>query len=145
MNARVTVGLISGLILLAGCDMGLDDPSNKYEQLNIETKALLEVLRKITDEESAKANLAALEESAGKVRDIQKRINEAAAARAEKKKGGGMGMVTNASQEKQFRYTGDSARRQVDRIREADSKAGAIVDKAVEGIEFPDPPAEVML
>jgi hypothetical protein len=145
MNARVTGGLVCGLVLLAGCDMGLDDPSNKYEQLNIETKTLLEVLRKITDEASANANLADLEEAAGKVRDIQKKINESAAARAEKKKGGGMGIVTNASQAKQFRYTGDSARRQVVRIREADAKAGAIVDKAVEGIEFPDPPPEAML
>jgi hypothetical protein len=145
MGARVVGGLVCGLILVAGCDMGWDDPSNKYEQLNIETKTLLEVLRKITDEESANANLADLEEAAGKVRDIQTRINEAEQARAEKKKGGGMGMITNASQAKQFQYTGDSARRQVDRIREADPKAGAIVDKAVEGIEFPDPPAETML
>ncbi len=155
MNVRVTSGLVAagsrvavvicGLIVLAGCDLGLSDTSNRYEQLNEETKALNAVLQKISDEASANANLAALEEAAGKVRDTQSRIREAEEARAEKKKGGGMGMITNARQASQFRYTGDAARRTVERIRQADAKAGAIVDKAVEGIEFPEPPPEVAL
>jgi hypothetical protein len=145
MKARLIGGFVCGLLVLAGCDMGLDDPANKYEQLNIETKTLLEVLRKINDEASATENLADLEDAAGKVRDIQRRINDAEEARAQKKKGGGMARITNASQAKQFQFVGDSARRQVERIRQADPKAGAIVDKAVEGIEFPDPPPEAML
>jgi hypothetical protein len=132
--------VICGLIALAGCDLGLADTSNRYEQLNLETKALNEVLRQISDEASANANLAALEEAAGKVRETQGRIREAEEARAEKKKGGGMGRIANARQASQFQYTGDAARRQVERIREADAKSGAIVDKAVEGIEFPELP-----
>ena len=94
----------------------------------------------VTDEASAKANQVALEEAAGKVRDVQTKIREKEEAKAAKGSGGGMGMVTNARQAGLFQQTGDAARRQVERIREADPKAGAIVDKAVEGIEFPEPP-----
>jgi hypothetical protein len=39
-----------------------------------------------------------------------------------------------------WEQTGDGARRQVDRVRENDAKAGAIVDKALEGVVFPQPP-----
>ena len=64
---------------------------------------------------------------------------------ATKNKKGGMGRIANFRQASLFQQTGDSARRQVERIREADPKAGAIVDKAVDGIEFPAPPPEVSL
>lgn len=137
--------VICGLIVLAGCDMGLEDSSNRYEQLNLETKKLIEVLRQFSDEASANAHLAELEEVAGNVRVIQQRIRDAEEERAGKKKGGGMGRITNFRQAGLFQQTGDAARRQVERIREADAKVGAIVDKAVEGIEFPEPPPEVAL
>jgi hypothetical protein len=136
--------MFCGLIVLAGCDMGLEDSSNRYETLNLETKTLIEVLRKISDEKSANENLASLEESAGKIRDIQGRIRDAEEARAGKKKGG-MGRIANARQASLFQQTGDAARRQVERIRAENVKAGAIVDKAVAGIEFPEPPPEVAL
>lgn len=138
------VVVLGGIVGLAGCDLGLEQSANRYEQLNIETKKLLEVLREINSEETAKTHQAALEEAAGKVREVQAEIREAEAKGAEKK-GGGMGRITNYRQANLFRQTGDSARRQIDRIREADRKAGEIVDKAVEGIEFPPPPMEATL
>lgn len=145
LNRRSLALIVCGLIVFAGCDLGLDDPSNRYEQLNIETKEIITVLRKINNEESANANLAELEVVAGKIRDTQTKIREAEEAKAEKGKGGGMGAFTNARQASLFQDSGDNARRLVEGIRAADPKAGAIVDKAVEGIEWPAPPPESAL
>jgi hypothetical protein len=138
----VSAAGLAVLLAAAGCDLGLEQSSNRYEQLNIETKQLTDVLEKIEDEESAKKNQAALEEAADKVRDVQKRIAEAEEKRAKKGGGGGMGAVTNFRQASLFQQTGDAARRQTERIRAVDPKAGAIVDKAMEGIELPPPPME---
>jgi hypothetical protein len=121
----------------------LEQSSNRYEQLNIETKKLTDILEQINDEASAKAHLAELEEAADRVRDVQKRIADAAAKRAEKGGGSGMGNITNFRQASLFEQTGDAARRQTERIRYADDKAADIVDKAMEGIELPPPPMEV--
>jgi len=132
-----------GLLALAGCDLGMEQSSNRYEQLNIETKKLTDILEQIENEASAKKHLAELEEAADKVRDVQKRIADAEEKRAKKVSGGGMGNITNFRQASLFQQTGDAARRQTERIREADAKAGDIVDKAMEGIELPPPPLEV--
>jgi hypothetical protein len=139
---RVGRLLVFGLLIVAGCDIGMEQSANRYEQLNIETKKLIEVLRQITDEATAKQHLSALEEAAQNVRDVQQRIRQREEEKAAKG-GGGMGNVTNFRQASLFQQTGDAARRQVERIREADEKAGAIVDKAVEGIAFPEPPEEM--
>jgi hypothetical protein len=130
---------IAVIIIMAGCDMGLKQTSNRYEQLNIEGKKLLEVLRKIDDEASAKAQQSELEASGENLRDIQGRIIAAQEKKA-KEGGGGMGRITNFRQAGLWEQTGDAARRQVERIREKDAKAGAIVDKALEGVVFPEPP-----
>jgi hypothetical protein len=135
--------VIASIILAAGCDMGLKDSSNRYEQLNIEGKKLLEVLRKITDEASAKEQQSELETHGDSLRDIQERILAAQEKKA-KEGGGGLGRVTNYRQANLWEQTGDAARRQVERIREGDAKAGAIVDKALEGVVFPEPAMETM-
>jgi hypothetical protein len=87
--------------------------------------------------------LAELEVAADAMRDVQKRIADAEAKRAEKGSSGGMGNVTNFRQASLFQQTGDTVRRHMERIREADMKAGDIVDKAMEGIELPPPPMEI--
>ena len=135
--------VIAGIILITGCDMGLKESSNRYEQLNIEGKKLLDVLKTITDEASANANQSALEESGDNLRDIQERILASEEKKA-KEGGGGMGRITNHRQAGLWEQTGDAARRQVERIRKEDAKAGAIVDKALEGVEFPEPAMETM-
>jgi hypothetical protein len=135
--------VIAGSILITGCDMGLKESSNRYEQLNIEGKKLLDVLKTITDEASAKANQSALEESGDNLRDIQDRILASEEKKANEG-GGGMGRITNYRQAGLWEQTGDAARRQVERIREEDAKAGAIVDKALEGVVFPEPAMETM-
>jgi hypothetical protein len=134
---------IAGIIFITGCDMGLKESSNRYEQLNIEGKKLLDVLKKITDEATAKANQSALEESGDNLRDIQERILASEAKKA-KEGSGGMGRITNYRQAGLWEQTGDAARRQVERIRDEDAKAGAIVDKALEGVVFPEPAMETM-
>lgn len=134
---------IAGTIFISGCDMGLKESSNRYEQLNIEGKKLLDVLKKITDEASAKANQPALEEHGESLRDIQERILASEEKKA-KEGGGGMGRITNYRQAGLWEQTGDAARRQVERIREEDAKAVAIVDKALEGVVFPEPAMETM-
>jgi hypothetical protein len=134
---------IMGMIIMAGCDMGMKQSANRYEQLNIEGKKLIDVLRKITDEASAKANQAELEASGENLRDIQARILAAQEKKA-KEGGGGMGGVANFRQAGIWEQTGDSARRRVEAIREKDAKAGAIVDKALEGVVFPEPPPETI-
>ncbi|HJQ78417.1 MAG TPA: hypothetical protein VJ828_00605 [Lacipirellulaceae bacterium] len=135
--------MIAGIILITGCDMGLKESSNRYEQLNIEGKKLLDVLKTITDEASANANQSALEESGDNLRDIQERILASEEKKA-KEGGGGMGRITNYRQAGLWEQTGDAARRQVERIRKEDAKAGAIVDKALEGVVFPEPAMETM-
>ena len=135
---RSVILAVLGIVFLAGCELGLEQSANRYEQLNLEMKKLLDVLRQITDEASAKAHQAELEESGEELRDIQARILAAAEKKA--KEGGGMGRLTNYRQASIFQQTGDSARRQVERIREADSKAGDILDKALSGVQFPEPP-----
>jgi hypothetical protein len=134
---------IAGIVILAGCDMGLKQSSNRYEQLNIEGKKLLEVLRKIDNETSAKAQQSELEASGENLRDIQERILAAQEKKA-KEGGGSMGVVANFRQANLWEQTGDAARRQVEWIREKDAKAGAIVDKALEGVVFPEPPPEMI-
>jgi hypothetical protein len=141
MVDRLGAAAILAVFILTGCDMGMEQSSNRYEQLNIETKKLNEILEKVTDEASAKANQPALVQAADGVRDVQKRIADAEAKRAEKG-GGGMGNITNFRQASLFEQTGDAARRHTERIRNADPKAGEIVDKAMEGIELPPPPME---
>ena len=135
--------VIASVVMLAGCDMGLKQSANRYEQLNIEGKKLLEVLRKVSDEASAKANQSELETLGENLRDIQGRIRAAQEKKA-KEGGGGMGVVANFRQAGIWEQTGDAARRQVDAIRETDAEAGAIVDKALEGVEFPEPPPEMI-
>jgi len=130
-----------GMLALAGCDLGLEKSANRYEQLNIETKELNEILRQVNDEASAKAHQGEMEEAADEVRDVQERIAEVEAKRAERG-GGGMGNVTNFRQASLFEQIGDATRRHKERIREADEKAGDIVDKALEGIELPPPPMD---
>jgi hypothetical protein len=141
MNTGMRQCLITlvGMIMIAGCDMGMEKSSNRYEQLNIEGRKLLEILRQITDEASAKAHQSELEEVGENLRGIQERIVAAEEKRA-KEGGGGMGRITNFRQAGMWEQTGDAARRQVDRVRENDAKAGAIVDKALEGVVFPQPP-----
>jgi len=116
----------------AGCDMGLDKPANRYEYLAQQTIKLLNVLRQVTDEASAKAHAAELEELAASIREIQAGITKS------EKDTGGMLVATNFSQANRWRQTADNARRQAERIREKDAKAGAIVDKAIEGVIFPE-------
>jgi hypothetical protein len=77
------------------------------------------------------------------MRDVQKRIADADEKRAKKGSGGGMGNITNFRQASLFQQAGDAARRQTERIRTADAKAGDIVDKAMEGIKLPPPPMEM--
>ena len=131
-----------GLFALAGCDLGMEQSSNRYEQLNIETKKLTDILEQVSDEASAKAHQEELEAAGERMRDVQKRIAEAEKKRAERG-GGGMGNITNFRQASLFEQTGDAARRQTERIRDTDAKAGDIVDKALEGVELPPPPLEV--
>jgi len=136
------VFVVLGLSLLVGCDMGLEQSANRYEQLNIETKKLIDVLRQVTDEASATAHQDELEEAGETIRDIQARIVAAEEKKA-KEGGGGMGRITNYRQADIFEQTGYSARRQIERIREGDAKAGAIVDTALEGIVWPEPPEDL--
>ena len=139
---RSHTAMVVGITLLTGCDMGLEQSSNRYEQLNMETRKLTEILRNVDDEASAKAHQAELEEVGGQMRDIQQRINAAAEKKA-KVGGGGLGGVTNFRQASLWEQSGDAARRQLERIREADPKAGAIVDEVLEGVQFPEPPPEM--
>jgi len=124
-------------MLTAGCDLGLEQSANRYEQLNIEIKNLKEVLNQVSNEETAKAHQADLEAAAEKVRDIQATISGAGEKSA--KGGKNMAQIANNRQAKLYQQGGDAARRQVERIREADPKAGAIVDEALRGVQFPEP------
>ena len=124
---------VLGTVGWAGCDLALDEPANRYEQLNQETKKLLDVLKQITDENTANQHRAALEQAAAGVRQVQEGIIGVETDN----QGGGMARITNHRQASMWMQVADSARRQTERIRETDAKAGAIVDKALEGVIFP--------
>jgi predicted nucleic acid-binding Zn-ribbon protein len=126
-----------GLLIMSGCDLGLEQSANRFEQLNLEIKNLLGILNQITTEDSARAHQAELEDVAEKIRDIQGGIQ--AAEEKSAKEGKSMGRIANNRQAQLFEQSGDAARRQVDRIRQADAAAGAVVDKALEGVVFPEP------
>ena len=135
---RPVVGRLAFVLLAttvwAGCDLGLDQPANRYERLNEEMKRLLAELKQVTDEATANEHLAAIGAAAAKVRDVQQGIVGAETDNDKK----GMARITNHRQATMWMQIADNARRQTERIREADAKAGAIVDKALEGVIFPE-------
>jgi len=136
-SAAVVVRLAMAVLATtawAGCDMGLDQPSNRYERLNQEMKVLVGELKQVTDEATANEHRAAIEAAVAKILEVQKGIIGAEADNDKK----GMARITNHRQATMWMQIADSARRQVEWIRETDIKAGAIVDKAIEGVIFPE-------
>lgn len=133
VSVRLAIAVLA-VTAWAGCDMGLDQPANRYERLNQEMKKLLAELRQVTDEATANEHRAAIEAAATSIRDVQDAIIEVET----KKKGTGMGRITNFSHAKQWQQISFSVRRQVERIREADVQAGSIVDTAIAGVIFPE-------
>jgi hypothetical protein len=138
VTASLVITTAFGLLGVAGCDLpGKGESSNRYEDLNIQTKKLIDVLEKIQDENTAKQYETELIAAADAVREVQKRIADAAAKAAEKG-GSGMGMVTNFRQASLFEQVGNAARREKERIEEIDIQASIIVNQAMDGIELPE-------
>ena len=128
--SRLAILLLAGVV--AGCDMGMDKSASRYEQLNIETKKLVDILRQITDEATAKAHEAELTETADTIREIQDGIRETAG----KSKNPGGAMIVNHRQASLYAQVAQNASNRIQQIRDTDEKASAIVDKAVAGITF---------
>jgi hypothetical protein len=103
---------------------------NRVEKLNDATRETIAVLKVITNEETAKANQAKLEELAESIKEIRKGIEEATA----KPDSGGAAVMNHRPWQMQIQME-TSVRRQLDRIRE-DPEASVIVDKALDGSGF---------
>ena len=120
------------LLLLAGCDLGIDDSPSRWEQLKDETGKLAKIVQQITDEASANAHLEEMNAVADKIREIQKGI-----ADDQGNNETNISLITNNRQMKLWKLVAVGIPTAQDRIRESDPKAGEIVDKALEGIWFP--------
>jgi hypothetical protein len=127
--SRGLVGLAICLLAVAGCDLGLDESSNRYEQLNQETKLLVEQLRQVTDAASAQQRLPEIQALGDKIRKAQEGIFT-----AESDNPMGMAKATNVRQAQLFYQVAAGVVRNLERINEADPKAGAMVNEALKGI-----------
>jgi hypothetical protein len=127
--SRWLAGLAICWLAAAGCDMGLEESSNRYEQLGKETKQLVDVLRQVTDEASAKERLPEIQALGDKIRKIEEGV-----FKAESDNPMGMPKATNVRQAKLFFQVALGVPRNLERISEADPEAGEMVNKALEGI-----------
>lgn len=128
--ARAIAGMmvVIAASVVVGCEM--DKSANRFEQLNIETKKLVDILRQITDEASAKEHEAELTELADEIREIQKGIVDGLG----KSKNKGGAMIVNHRQASLYAQVAQNASNRIRQIRETDEKAADIVDKAVAGL-----------
>jgi hypothetical protein len=127
--SRWLPGVVLCLLVVAGCDLGLEESSNRYQQMGQETSQLAKVLQQVTDEASAKQRLPEIQELGDKIREIQKGIMG-----AESNNPKGMVAATNVRQMQLFFQVAAGVVRNMDRIRETDPKAGEMVDEALQGI-----------
>jgi hypothetical protein len=129
--SRGLVGLAICLLAVAGCDLGLDESSNRYEQLNEQTKLLVEQLRQVSDAASAQQRLPEIQALGDKIRKIQEGVFQ-----AEKDNQMGVAKATNVRQMQLFFQVSAGVVRHLDRINQADPKAAEPIDKALEGITW---------
>ena len=126
---RWLAGLAICWLTAVGCDLGFEESSNRYEQLGQETRQLVDILRQVTDEASAKERLPEIQSLGDKIRDIQKGIFD-----AESDNPMGMPKATNVRQSQLFYQVAIGVPRNLERINEADPKAGEMVNEALKGI-----------
>jgi hypothetical protein len=117
------------LLALGGCDLGLDESSNRYEQIGKESVQLAKILQQVTDENSAKQRLPEIQELGDKIRELQKRILE-----SESHNPMGMPKATNVRQAKLFSQIAGNVSRNIERINQADAKAGELINEALKDI-----------
>jgi hypothetical protein len=117
------------LMVTAGCDLGLDESSNRYEKMGEVTAQLAKVLQQVTNEASARQHLPEIQKLGDQLREIQKGI-----LGAESDNPLGMPKATNVRQAKLFNQVATGVVHSLERIRQADSKAGELVDQALQGI-----------
>jgi len=123
------VGVTLCLVIAAGCDLELEESSNRYEKMGQETSKLAKVLQQVIDEASAKQRLPEIQELGDKIREIQQGI-----IGAESNNSQGMVVATNVRQMQLFFQVAAGVVRNMDRIRQTDPKAGDMIDKALQGI-----------
>jgi hypothetical protein len=128
-SARRLAGLAVCWLVATGCDLGLEESSNRYEQLGKATQELALILRQVTDEASAKEKQPEIQALGDKIRKAQEGIFT-----AESDNPMGMAKATNVRQAQLFYQVAAGVVRNLERINEADPKAGAMVNEALKGI-----------
>jgi hypothetical protein len=122
-------GVAMCLLAAGGCDLGLEESSNRYEQIGKETRQLAKILQQVTDEASAKQRLPEIQALGDKIRELQKKI---IASEADNPMG--MPKATNVRQANLFYQVAMSVSRNLERINQADEKAGEMINDALQDI-----------
>jgi hypothetical protein len=129
--SRCLPGVVLCLLVTAGCDLGLEESSNRYQQMGQETSQLAKVLQQVTDEASAKQRLPEIQELGDKIRTIQKGIID-----AESDNPLGMPKATNVRQSQLFFQVAAGVSRNIERINQTDDKAGQMINEALKDISW---------
>jgi hypothetical protein len=130
-RSRGLAGLALCCAVLVGCDLGLEESSNRYQQLNDETKLLVDQLRQVTDTASAQQRLPEIQALGAKIRQIQEGVFQ-----AEKDNQMGVAKATNVRQMQLFFQVSAGVVRHLDRINKVDPKVAEPINKALEGITW---------
>lgn len=129
--SRWLVGVALCLLVVAGCDLGLEESSNPYENITKETGQLAKILQQVTDEASARDRLPEIQELGDKIRTIQKGIID-----AESDNPLGMPKATNVRQSQLFFQVAAGVSRNIERINQTDEKAGQMINEALKDISW---------
>jgi hypothetical protein len=120
-----------GLLATVGCDLQMDKSANRFEQMGEETKKLNKLLQQVTDEASAKAHIEEIKQLGDNLRKIQGDFLEDASNNKTN-----YSVITNHRQAGLFRQVALGVERNQERIREADEKAGEMIDEALKDIHW---------
>jgi len=123
------MGVALSLLVAVGCDLGLEESSNRYEQLTKETSQVSKLLQRVTDEESAQERLPEIQELGDRIRALQAKI-----IKSESDNPLGMPKATNVRQSQLYFQVASGVSRHIERINESAQKAGEMINKALEGI-----------
>jgi hypothetical protein len=127
--SRWLAGVALCLLAAAGCDLGLEQSSNRYEQMGQEARKLNLLLQQVTDEASAKQRLPEIQALGDSIREIQGKIIDSEADNPM-----GMPNVANVRQAKLFYQVAAGVPRHLERINETDPQAGQMIGEALKDI-----------
>lgn len=124
-----TALILIAVTSFAGCDAWLKQNVNRVDLLNESTKKLLDAIKPVKDEATAKQQLPEIKAAADEIRAMWAKIHE-----SQEKSESNISKVTQHADMKQNQQLLYSLNRKLEYLQSADEKAYEIVKKAVEGV-----------